>query len=102
MRFAADISRMKAHDSTIAAEIRKLEAIEAQLSAIGQSAVLVDPDAAQLARQALTRVTQVKHSVKGRRAFVQESADELQVMIAHERQEQQVLKRQLDRLGISE
>lgn len=102
MRFAANISRMEAHDSTIAAEVRKLEAIETQLRAIGQNAILVDPDAARLAQQALARIAQVKRSVARRRLLIQESADELQVMIAHERQEQRVLKQQLDRLGINE
>lgn len=102
MRFAANISRMKTHDFLVANEGRKLKAIEAQLRTVSQSAVLTEPDAAQLARQALAGLVRVRQSIERRRKLLQESADELQVMVSREGREQRVLKQQFDRLGIIE
>ena len=79
-----------------------LEEIEAKLRAVCQDAILIEPDVARRAQQALARVASVQQSIAQRRKLLQESADELQVMVSREGHEQRVLKQQLDRLGIIE
>lgn len=102
MRLAANIRGLQVHRSSVR---RELEAIDKLISALSQyelSAMDLSPDGRRCVIMALSNLQVLRRSISFRLDFLQEAADEVQLMVGRDRKIMREVDEILSRLEIYE
>jgi hypothetical protein len=86
MRFAANIRGLQGHRSSVRRELEMVDRLIASVSQYESNQLDLSPDGRRCLIQALTNLKVLRRSISLRHNFLQEAADEVQLMVGRDRE----------------